>query len=131
MLSLLSIEERQYLQKYPAAPNSIVYPFCWICASEHVDDRHNALLTSLYATAFTNGFPSHLQNFNDSRNEEMIEKPDMDKAVFCRVIRTPRDGGDITFAKYSLRLPNLPLHPLPRPSLGHVFPPFRPPTSLE
>jgi GINS complex subunit 4 len=29
----------------------------------------------------------------------MIEKPDMDKAVFCRVIRTPEDG-DITFAKY-------------------------------
>lgn len=28
----------------------------------------------------------------------MIEKPDMDKAVFCRVIRTP-DNGDITFAK--------------------------------
>jgi hypothetical protein len=30
----------------------------------------------------------------------MIEKPDMDKAVFCRVIRTP-DNGDITFPKFS------------------------------
>jgi len=29
----------------------------------------------------------------------MIEKPDMDKAVFCRVIRTPQDA-DITFAKF-------------------------------
>src|SRR5271154_5049515 len=62
-------------------------------------DRHNALLTSLYATAFTNSFPAHLRSFNDSRNEEMIEKPDMDKAVFCRVIRTPADGGDIRFPK--------------------------------
>jgi len=26
----------------------------------------------------------------------MIEKPDMDKAVFCRVVRTPSDGGEIT-----------------------------------
>jgi len=73
MLDLLSIDERQYLQK------------------------HNALLTSLYATAFTNSFPAHLRAFNDSRNEEMIEKPDMDKAVFCRVIRTPSNGGDIRF----------------------------------
>src|SRR5271154_2732267 len=63
-------------------------------------DRHNALLTSLYATAFTNSFPAHLRAFNDSRNEEMIEKPDMDKAVFCRVIRTPSNGGDIRFPKF-------------------------------
>ena len=63
-------------------------------------DRHNALLTSLYATAFTNSFPAHLRAFNDSRNEEMIEKPDMDKAVFCRVIRTPSNGGEIRFPKF-------------------------------
>ena len=68
----------------------------------YVNYRHNALLTSLYATAFTNAFPSHLQNFNDSRNEEMIEKPDMDKAVFCRVVRTP-ENGDIQFAKFVIR----------------------------
>src|SRR5271156_5331788 len=58
------------------------------------NSRHNALLTSLYASAFTNSFPAHLQNFNDSRNEEMIEKPDLDNAVFCRVVRTPRDGAE-------------------------------------
>jgi GINS complex subunit 4 len=29
----------------------------------------------------------------------MIEKPDMDEAVFCRVIRTPQDA-DIIFAKF-------------------------------
>lgn len=60
------------------------------------DGRHNALLTSLYASAFTNSFPAHLRTFNDSRNEEMIEKPDLHKAVFCRVIRTPADGGEIS-----------------------------------
>jgi GINS complex subunit 4 len=35
----------------------------------------------------------------------MIEKPDMDKAVFCKVIRTPDDGGEIRFPKY---LPHYP-----------------------
>jgi GINS complex subunit 4 len=54
----------------------------------------------LYATAFTDSFPVHLRNFSDSRNEEMIEKLDVDKAVFCRVIRTPVDGGEIRFPKY-------------------------------
>ena len=29
----------------------------------------------------------------------MIEKPDMDKAIFCRVVRTPIEG-DISFPKY-------------------------------
>ena len=32
----------------------------------------------------------------------MIEKPDMDKSIFCRVIRTPADGGEITFPKYAV-----------------------------
>jgi len=39
----------------------------------------------------------------------MIEKPDMDKAVFCRVVKEPEDGGEIT-----LRLTNL-------ASLNHVL----------
>jgi GINS complex subunit 4 len=86
LLDALSPDERQYLQKY--CP--------WNCP----DIRHNALLISLYSAAFMNSFPAHLQAFNDSRNEEMIEKPDMDKAVFCKVIKTPVEGA-VTFPKYA------------------------------
>jgi hypothetical protein len=31
----------------------------------------------------------------------MIEKPDMDKAIFCRVVQTPEDG-EIRFPKFPL-----------------------------
>lgn len=85
-LSLLSVDERQYLQKYSLA--------------RLAKNRHNALLSQLYARAFTDSFPPHLQAFNNSRNEDIIETPDMGKAVFCRVIRTPNDGGDVSFPKW-------------------------------
>lgn len=61
---MLSTLERQYLQS------------------------HQALLNSHYHTSFLSGFPQNLQKMDDTAGGiSMVDKPDEDSAVFCRVLR--------------------------------------------
>ncbi|KAK7552391.1 hypothetical protein IWX49DRAFT_610072 [Phyllosticta citricarpa] len=63
-LSRLSLPERQYLS------------------------QHQALLTSHYASSFLSQFPPQLQRLDDKAGGiSMVDAPDADAAVFCRVLR--------------------------------------------
>ncbi len=64
--------------------------------------RHQALLHDHYLSSFLGSFPPALQNLNDkSGNISMIDTPDLDTAVFIRLLRdalvegrgTDADGG--------------------------------------
>ncbi|KAK8183604.1 uncharacterized protein BKA78DRAFT_273698 [Phyllosticta capitalensis] len=64
VLSRLSLPERQYLS------------------------QHQALLSSHYAASFLAQFPEKLQRLDDNAGGvSMIDAPDADAAVFCRVLR--------------------------------------------
>lgn len=66
---MLSTLERQYLQS------------------------HQALLNSHYHTSFLSSFPQNLQKMDDTAGGiSMVDKPDDDSAVFCRVLR---DAGKV------------------------------------
>ncbi|KAH8905029.1 GINS complex, Sld5 component [Coniochaeta sp. PMI_546] len=50
--------------------------------------RHQALLHNHYLSSFLASFPAPLQNLNDaSANINMIDSPDLDSAVFVRLLR--------------------------------------------
>ena len=50
--------------------------------------RHQALLHNHYLSSFLASFPAPLQNLNDaSANINMIDSPDLDTAVFVRLLR--------------------------------------------
>ncbi|ORY62281.1 uncharacterized protein BCR38DRAFT_236441 [Pseudomassariella vexata] len=50
--------------------------------------RHQALLHHHYLSSFLSSFPASLQNLNDtSGNISMIDTPDVDTAVFIRLLR--------------------------------------------
>lgn len=67
---LLSTLERQYLQS------------------------HQALLNSHYSASFLTAFPQNLQRMDDTAGGiSMVDKPDEDIAIFCRVLR---DTSEIT-----------------------------------
>lgn len=64
--------------------------------------RHQALLHNHYLSSFLGSFPPALQNLNDtSGNISMIDTPDLDSAVFIRILQdtvveghgTDEDGG--------------------------------------
>lgn len=78
--------------------------------------RHQALLHNHYLSSFLSSFPPNLQNLNDTAgNVSMIDAPDMDTAVFIRLLRdalvvgrgTDADGdmdgknGDILILRWS------------------------------
>lgn len=49
---------------------------------------HQALLTNHYQSSFLSLFPAQLQKLDDTGGGvSMVEKPDEDTAVFCRVLR--------------------------------------------
>lgn len=51
-------------------------------------ETHQALLASHYASSFLSLFPKALQNIDDTGGGvSMVDKPDEDTAVFCRVLR--------------------------------------------
>lgn len=52
---------------------------------------HLAVMNNHYHASFLRSFPDHLRKINEP---DMVEKPDMDSAVFCRVVRDPE--GDAT-----------------------------------
>ncbi|KAL2271218.1 hypothetical protein VTJ83DRAFT_589 [Remersonia thermophila] len=49
--------------------------------------RHQALLHNHYLSSFLSSFPPNLQNLNDSAGINMVEAPDLDSAVFVRLLR--------------------------------------------
>ncbi len=50
--------------------------------------RHQALLHNHYLSSFLSSFPPTLQNLNDSTgNINMIDSPDLEAAVFIRLLR--------------------------------------------
>lgn len=50
--------------------------------------RHQALLHNHYLSSFLASFPPALQNLNDTAgNISMIDTPDLDNAVFVRLLR--------------------------------------------
>ncbi|TKA53646.1 hypothetical protein B0A55_10688 [Friedmanniomyces simplex] len=54
---------------------------------------HQALLSSHYSTSFLSTFPTNLQKLDDTAGGiSMVDKPDEDAAVFCRVLR---DAGGV------------------------------------
>ncbi|KAI1375517.1 GINS complex, Sld5 component [Hypoxylon crocopeplum] len=78
--------------------------------------RHQALLHNHYLSSFLSSFPPPLQNLNDTAgNISMIDSPDLDTAVFIRLLRdtlvegrgTDADGdmngknGDIVILRWS------------------------------
>ncbi|KAI9904894.1 hypothetical protein N3K66_001423 [Trichothecium roseum] len=53
--------------------------------------RHQAMLHNHYLSSFLSSFPAQLQNLNDTAgNMSMVDGPDVDAAVFVRLLR-PRD----------------------------------------
>ncbi|KAK6226937.1 DNA replication complex GINS protein SLD5 [Colletotrichum tabaci] len=82
--------------------------------------RHQALLHNHYLSSFLSSFPTQLQNLNDTAgNISMIDGPDLDTAVFVRLLRdvdvqgrgTDSDGvvvgreGDILILRWSSAKP--------------------------
>ncbi|KAM0511332.1 hypothetical protein ACHAPE_009998 [Trichoderma viride] len=78
--------------------------------------RHQALLHNHYLSSFLSSFPQRLQNLNDTAgNVSMIDSPDLDTAVFIRLLRDkdvfgrgtdvdsilPGAGGDILILRWS------------------------------
>ncbi|KAI0025502.1 hypothetical protein F4780DRAFT_721483 [Xylariomycetidae sp. FL0641] len=78
--------------------------------------RHQAMLHNHYLSSFLSSFPQSLQNLNDTAgNISMIDTPDLDTAVFLRLLAntvvqgrgTDRDGsiqgrnGDIVILRWS------------------------------
>lgn len=50
--------------------------------------RHQAMLHNHYLSSFLSSFPANLQNLNDTAgNISMIDTPDLDTAVFIRLLR--------------------------------------------
>ncbi|CAG7564625.1 uncharacterized protein FIESC28_03308 [Fusarium coffeatum] len=78
--------------------------------------RHQALLHNHYLSSFLSSFPQQLQNLNDTAgNISMIDSPDLDTAVFIRMLREkdvhgrgtdaditlPAENGDVLIMRWS------------------------------
>ncbi|PFH61230.1 hypothetical protein XA68_17928 [Ophiocordyceps unilateralis] len=82
--------------------------------------RHQALLHNHYLSSFLASFPRQLQNLNDTAgNVSMIDAPDLDTAVFIRMLRdcdvhgkgsdadntVPAETGDVLILRWSSAKP--------------------------
>jgi len=82
--------------------------------------RHQALLHNHYLSSFLSSFPQQLQNLNDTAgNISMIDSPDLDTAVFIRMLREkdvhgrgtdaditlPAENGDVLIMRWSSAKP--------------------------
>ena len=82
--------------------------------------RHQALLHNHYLSSFLSSFPPQLQNLNDTAgNISMIDSPELDAAVFVRLLRDkdvhgrgtdrdntlPAENGDILIMRWSSAKP--------------------------
>ncbi|KAG8674533.1 GINS complex subunit [Fusarium poae] len=69
--------------------------------------RHQALLHNHYLSSFLGSFPQQLQNLNDTAgNISMIDSPDLDTAVFIRMLRDKDVYGKGTDADITLPATN-------------------------
>ncbi|KAM0503856.1 hypothetical protein ACHAP8_003099 [Fusarium lateritium] len=69
--------------------------------------RHQALLHNHYLSSFLASFPQQLQNLNDTAgNISMIDSPDLDTAVFIRILRDKDVYGKGTDADITLPATN-------------------------
>lgn len=69
--------------------------------------RHQALLHNHYLSSFLASFPQQLQNLNDTAgNISMIDSPDLDTAVFIRMLRDKDVHGQGTNADITLPAEN-------------------------
>ncbi|OAA73287.1 DNA replication complex GINS protein sld5 [Cordyceps fumosorosea ARSEF 2679] len=69
--------------------------------------RHQALLHNHYLSSFLAAFPEKLQNLNDTAgNVSMIDSPDLDTAVFIRMLRDKDVHGRGTDADVTLSASN-------------------------
>ncbi|CAH0049644.1 unnamed protein product [Clonostachys solani] len=69
--------------------------------------RHQALLHNHYLSSFLSSFPTQLQNLNDTAgNVSMIDSPDLDAAVFIRMLRDREVTGQGTDADITLNASN-------------------------
>ncbi|KAK2593904.1 GINS complex subunit [Conoideocrella luteorostrata] len=65
--------------------------------------RHQALLHNHYLSSFLGSFPQQLQNLNDTAgNISMIDAPDLDTAVFIRMLKEKDVHGEGTDADVTL-----------------------------
>lgn len=65
--------------------------------------RHQALLHNHYLSSFLSSFPQQLQNLNDTAgNISMIDTPELDAAVFIRMLRDTAVHGKGTDADVTL-----------------------------
>ncbi|TWU74460.1 GINS complex subunit [Metarhizium rileyi] len=65
--------------------------------------RHQSLLHNHYLSSFLGSFPQQLQNLNDTAgNITMIDAPDLDTAVFIRMLKGRDVQGDGTDADVTL-----------------------------
>ena len=54
---------------------------------------HLALLNNHYISSFLRNFPEQLRRLDDTAGGiSMVEEPDMDSAVFCRVVKDVQDA---------------------------------------
>jgi len=54
---------------------------------------HLALLNNHYLSSFLRNFPEQLRRLDDTAGGiSMVEEPDMDSAVFCRVVKDVQDA---------------------------------------
>lgn len=65
--------------------------------------RHQALLHNHYLSSFLASFPDKLQNLNDTAgNISMIDEPDLETAVFIRLLKDKDVSGKGTDADITL-----------------------------
>lgn len=57
---------------------------------------HLALLNNHYLSSFLRNFPAQLRRLDDAAGGvSMVEEPDLDSAVFCRVVRELEEGEEL------------------------------------
>ncbi|RPB26133.1 GINS complex, Sld5 component [Terfezia boudieri ATCC MYA-4762] len=57
---------------------------------------HLALLNNHYLSSFLRNFPAQLRRLDDAAGGvSMVEEPDLDSAVFCRVVRVLEEGEEL------------------------------------
>nr|POE48042.1 dna replication complex gins protein sld5 [Quercus suber] len=86
---------RDQIDKYPLHTRSLALsdPDFLSRLEQQYLQSHQALLSSHYHASFLSSFPSQLQKLDDTQGGvSMIDQPDEDTAVFCRVIR---DAGTV------------------------------------
>ncbi|WPH00615.1 Hypothetical protein R9X50_00344500 [Acrodontium crateriforme] len=70
------------------AQHYLAQPDCLSPLEREYLHAHSSLLSAHYSTSFLSSFPIQLQKLDDTTGGiSMVDKPDEDTAVFCRVLR--------------------------------------------